>query len=74
MSMHTKSKRAVNLSVDSELIDMAKNQGINLSAVLERALLVERAKRWLEENRDAIESYNHEVRSSGVWSDGWRQW
>lgn len=70
----TKRKRAVNLSVDGALLDMAKGYGINLSAVLERALAAERGNLWLAENRDAIESYNEEVRSSGVWSDGWRSW
>lgn len=67
-------KKAVNLSVDAELLAAAREQGINLSAVLERALAEERARRWLEENREAIEAYNEDVRANGVWSDGWRRW
>jgi antitoxin CcdA len=67
-------KKAVNLSVDASLLEAARAQGINLSAVLEQALAQEAAQRWLTENREAIEAYNEEVRTNGVWSDGWRRW
>ena len=50
-----KPKRAVNLSVDVELLNVAKASGTNLSALLEKALQDEfRATEWLawrEENR-----------------------
>jgi antitoxin CcdA len=67
-------KKAVNLSVDASLLEAARAQGINLSAVLEQVLAQEAAQRWLTENREAIEAYNEEVRANGVWSDGWRRW
>jgi len=67
-------KKAVNLSIDSELLQAAREQGINLSAMLERALTAETARRWLEDNHDAIEAYNEDVLANGVWSDGWRRW
>lgn len=67
-------KQAVNLTVDAALLEQARGQGINLSAALERALTEEAARRWLAENRDAIEAYNAEVAANGVWSDGWRRW
>ena len=67
-------KRALNLSIDASLLETARSQGINLSAVLEQALAKESAQRWLDENRTAIEAYNEEVRANGVWSDGWRRW
>lgn len=67
-------KKAVNLSVDAELLREAKGSGLNLSAILERALAEERARRWRGENKQAIESYNRSIEQNGVWSDGWRSW
>ena len=67
-------KKAVNVSLDAELLASAREQGMNLSAILERALAEERTRLWLEENREAIEAYNEDVRANGVWSDGWRRW
>ena len=77
MTSHTPSsrkKKPVNLSIDTELLAAARSQGINLSALLERALAQEQARKWLAENIDAIQSYNEEVRQHGVWSDGLRRW
>lgn len=70
----TPAKKAVNLSIDSELLKAAREDGLNLSKVLERALKEERARRWLAENKDAIEAYNEDIRKHGVWSDGLRSW
>jgi antitoxin CcdA len=73
--VHPKSvKKAVNLSIDAELIDEAKSAGTNLSAVLEKALKEERARRWPAENAEAIAAYNREIEEHGIWSDGWRTW
>jgi antitoxin CcdA len=69
----TRSKRAANVSVRSDLLDSAREAGLNLSATLEsaleRALAEERGRRWREENREAIESYNEYVEKHGVFSD-----
>jgi len=66
-------KRAVNLFVDSELLDDARRLRVNLSETLERRLRMivraEREKRWLEENRAAIEAYNRRVAEHGILSD-----
>jgi antitoxin CcdA len=66
-------KRAVNVFVDTELIDEARRMRINLSETLERRLrMIVRAdqeKRWLEENRAAIEAYNARVAQHGLLSD-----
>jgi antitoxin CcdA len=68
------SKKAVNLSIDAELLETARREKVNLSALLERSLRAETARLWLEENRDAIGAYNEEVEANGVWSDGVRRW
>ena len=66
-------KRAVNLFVDSELLDEARRLRINLSDTLERRLRTlvraERERRWLDENRAAIEAYNRRVAEHGLLSD-----
>lgn len=66
-----KRRRAVNVSIDPELIDAAKAAGTNLSAVLERALRDElrgaRRQRWLDANRSAIEADHAELARNGPW-------
>ena len=66
-------KRAVNLSVDVELLEEARRLRINISETLERRLRTivkaEQERRWLEENREAIEAYNREVAEYGLLSD-----
>jgi antitoxin CcdA len=63
-------KRAVNLFVDTELLDEARRLRINLSDTLERQLRTivraELGKRWLEENRAAIESINAFIDRHGL--------
>lgn len=69
-------KRATNVSVRRDLLDAAREAGINLSATLERALTDELAdakrKKWREENRTAIAAYNEHVEKHGVFSDDTR--
>jgi antitoxin CcdA len=66
-------KRAVNLFVDADLLDEARRLRINLSETLERRLRTivraEREKRWLDDNRAAIEAYNQRVSRDGLLSD-----
>ncbi|MCZ7659402.1 MAG: type II toxin-antitoxin system CcdA family antitoxin [Xanthobacteraceae bacterium] len=66
-------KRAVNLFVDTDLLDEARRLRINLSDTLERRLRMivkaERERRWLEENRVALEAYNRRVAEHGLLSD-----
>ena len=75
-SDRTAAKRATNVSVRSDLLDAAREAGVNLSATLERALVEElasvRSARWREENREAIAAYNEYVEEHGAFSDGVR--
>lgn len=65
-------KRAVNLFVDSELLDEAKRLNINVSETLERRLRglvrAEQEKRWLEENKEAFSSINAFIEKNGLLS------
>lgn len=71
-------KRAVNLSIDAELLAEAKTAGTNLSAVLERALIATLKERrwqaWREENREATESINRHVEKHGLPLRKYRTW
>jgi antitoxin CcdA len=66
-------KRAVNLFVDTELLDHARRLRINMSETLERHLRItvraDLERRWLEQNRLAIEAYNSRVAKHGLLSD-----
>ncbi|WP_202943992.1 type II toxin-antitoxin system CcdA family antitoxin [Parvibaculum lavamentivorans] len=70
-------KKAVNLSIDADLLAKARALDINLSATFEEVLRTrareEERKRWVEENRDAIEAFNRRIERDGVWSDGLRR-
>ncbi|NGP52007.1 type II toxin-antitoxin system CcdA family antitoxin [Thioalkalivibrio sp. XN8] len=69
-------RKAVNLTVNSDLLHRARALKINLSRTLEVALVSEMKKReqaeWLAANRAAIEGYNELVEGEGVFSDGLR--
>ena len=71
-------KRAVNLSVDSKLLDAAKAAGTNLSLLLERVLRDElreaRRQTWRDENRAAIDASNRQLAENGLWCDDYRVW
>lgn len=64
-------KKAVNLSIDADLVAEAREAGTNLSAVLETALKEQlrelRRKRWLEDNREALEAGNAQLERDGMW-------
>jgi|SRR6185312_13364090 len=71
-------KRAVNVSVDAEILKAAKEMKINLSQAFEATLRSltkeERIRRFSEENREAIESYNRFIEKNGIWSKKYRKW
>lgn len=70
-------KRPTNVSVNADLLRQARELNINLSHALEERLieriLAERQRRWLDENKVAIEDYNRRVELEGVFSDDLRQ-
>jgi antitoxin CcdA len=56
--MKTASKRKTSLTLDAVILDRARDLGINVSAVAERALesavAEARLRKWLDENADAF--------------------
>jgi antitoxin CcdA len=65
-------KRATNLSVRADLIEEARKARLNLSALLERALMEEfvriKWREWREENAGLLAAYNRHVREHGTFS------
>jgi antitoxin CcdA len=72
----TAAKKSANLSIRADLLEEARAYKINLSQTLEAALRVElkreKERRWLEENRAAIDAYNRYVEKHGLFSDRYR--
>jgi antitoxin CcdA len=66
-------KKAVNVSIESELLNAARAEDINLSATLEAALAdqlrIRRRDRWRTENEAAIRAYNSDVDKNGSFGD-----
>jgi antitoxin CcdA len=73
-----KQKRAVNLSVDAELLAVARGMNINLSRAFEETLRnltkEERIRQFQEEHREAFEAHNRFIEKHGIWSKKYRTW
>ena len=63
-------RKATNVSLDSQLLEDARELGINLSRACEeglaRQIKAAREQRWLEENREALASWNEWVKKNGL--------
>ena len=73
-----RTKRAVNLSIDADLLAEAKALGTNMSATLERALSrgaagAARAQVARGEPRGQCEPSNRFIKRHGLLSDDWRK-
>ena len=69
-------KRAVNVTVDEDILADAKELRLNLSQILEDELrsrvTAEKTRRWQEEHRDAIDAHNRFVERHGIFSAKYR--
>ncbi len=73
-------KVEVTLNADSDMLARAKKMKLNLAETLEHALrrlgcedpesADARAKKWQEENREAIEVWNRHTDKHGMWWQG----
>ncbi len=68
--MPSATRKAANLSLDSELLTQARELDINLSRAAEdgiaKAIKAERERRWLEENAEAIRAQNDYIEKNGL--------
>ena len=64
------SRKAANLSIDARVLSDAKALDVNISRAAElgiaEAVRAEKNKRWLAENREALESSNAWVEKNGL--------
>ena len=63
-------KKATNLSLNSKVLEMARELGMNVSQTVD-TLLAEEVKRrywerWNEENKEAIDAYNARIEKEGL--------
>ncbi len=70
-------KKPTNLTINSDLLEKARAEKINLSATLEKALVEQlrstERERWKAENQSAIEALNELVERNGLFSDSFRE-
>ncbi len=70
---HHAPRQTVNITVNSDLLQMMRQEKCNLSGFVDRsmeAFLVQRElERWREENRASFESYNRMIAEHGPLSD-----
>ena len=75
--MNAHPRKATNLSLDRALLEEARALDVNLSRAAEdglrAAVKAEKERRWTEENRAAIESYNAWVEENGIILSDYRQ-
>ena len=78
-------KVELNIGIDPELVEQAERLGISIVGMDERSLRLHlqkvdpsgaeaRAKRWAEENADAIRIHNEFVAKHGCFGEEWRNW
>ena len=63
-------KKATNLSLNSKVLEMARELGMNVSQTVD-ALLAEEVKRrywekWRDDNREAMDAYNQRIAQEGL--------
>ncbi|WP_293396490.1 type II toxin-antitoxin system CcdA family antitoxin [Nevskia sp.] len=65
-------RRAVNLSISKAVLEEARAHKLNLSRVLEDALIAklreQRGRQWQDENREAIAYHRERIARDGMWN------
>jgi antitoxin CcdA len=63
-------RKPTNLSIDAGLLNDAKELEVNVSRAAEegiaKAVADEKARRWLKENKEALEQWNKYVEQNGL--------
>jgi antitoxin CcdA len=78
-------KVELNIGIEPELVEQAERLGISIAGMSEAQLRLHlqnidpagaqaRAKRWAEENSEAIQDHNRRIRERGLLSDHFRKW
>ncbi len=78
-------KVELDIGIDPELLAQAKRLGVSVAGMSETQLRLqlqkidpagaeERARRWAEENAEAIKEHNERIARRGLISDHFRKW
>ncbi len=78
-------KPELRLGIDPELLAQAERLGLSVAGMSETALRLhlqkvdpkgaeERARRWAEDNAEAIKAYNDRIERNGPFGDDLRTW
>lgn len=66
-------KRNVNLSLNSAVLDLARELGLNISQTVDHLLAAEVERqhwqRWQQDNAEGIAAYNERIAREGLFSD-----
>jgi antitoxin CcdA len=72
-----RSRKAINLSLDSALVSEAKELGINVSRVCEDSLRIAlsqvRGEQWIRQNQGAMEAWSNWIDKNGLPLEQYRQ-
>lgn len=75
-SIRNAPKRAVNLTLNSQVLEMAKELGLNISQTVDELLTEAVVKKywegWNDRNKEAIAQYNERIAREGLFSDRYR--
>ena len=71
-------KQRLNVTVRGDLIERAREAGLNISSVVEESLTERLRKadgeRWIAENAEAIAYHNARIERDGLWHKGLTPW
>lgn len=63
-------KKATNLSLNSKVLEMAREMGMNVSQTVDELLAAEVQRRywarWNEDNKEAVAAYNARIANEGL--------
>ena len=78
ISFNRSPKRATNLSLNAQVLDLAKEMGLNLSQTVDQPLAEEVRRRykeyWERQNRQAIDAYNERIEREGTLGEQVQRW
>jgi antitoxin CcdA len=71
-SVRNAPKRAINLNLNSKVLDMARGMGLNISQTVDALLTEEVLRRycenWQQDNAEAIAHYNERIAREGTFA------
>lgn len=75
-------KTELKIEIDADLLKLAKAAHLPLEKMVEEAIearlqpngVEERARRWADENAEALKAYGERIEREGLFGEDWRRW